>query len=58
MSTEARRLRVKAHSQDNEDESGIEEDQDTVHLGLRAIYIHIQGSFKAPLQSETLLWKS
>ena len=33
----------------------IGEDQDTVHLGLWMIYIHIQGSFKAPLQSKTLL---
>ena len=42
MLVEVRRLRVKAHSLDDEDKSGIEEDQDTVYLGLQTIYIHIE----------------
>ena len=55
---EVRRLRVGGTQPKTMRQVVIEKDQDTVHLGLEQVYIHIRGSFKAPLQSETLLWES
>ena len=42
MRLEAQRLRAKAHSQVEVESVVIEEDQDTVHLGLQMVYIHIE----------------
>ena len=42
MRLEAQRLREKAHSRMEVEDVVIEEDQDTVHLGLRMVYIHIE----------------
>ena len=38
---EARKLTIRHTAREDRDECGIVEDQDTVHLGLRMIYIHI-----------------